>query len=301
MRKLFSLFLAVLLVFSLAMAQAEQDNFLISDWKLQYTYDETLIAEQTIFIYEDKTFEVMDEDQSNKGTWTFDDGTLVLTADNEALTLVWDEAEHRFTGDYNGMKLIMAMSIQPENGSQTGGEPEATAEGTTKQDDAAGMEMFMQMMKAIPGMDQIDWEGFMKDFAEKKASGAEITLEDCLPAGAWALFGSMQFMDEKGQVPEDLPMTVEVTVTGNEMVSLYILKEQADEANAKTIAESIAASFETPEAMQNLKNSIEQMAGAGIDTGKVVMTLRFLNADQTVIYEKTYTYDELTKALEPAA
>ena len=66
MRKLFSLFLVVLLVFSLAAAQAEQDNFLISDWKLQYTYDETLIAEQTIFIYEDKTFEVMDEDQSKK-------------------------------------------------------------------------------------------------------------------------------------------------------------------------------------------------------------------------------------------
>lgn len=168
-------------------------------------------------------------------------------------------------------------------------------------EEAAGMELFMAMMQAIPGMDQIDWEGFAKDFAEKQASGAEITLEDCLPAGAWALFGSLQFMDENGQIPEDLPMTIDVQVTGNEMVSLYTMKEQADEENAKAIADSVAASFETPEAMQNLKNSIEQMAGAGIDLNKVVMALRFDNADGSVIYEKTYTYEELTKALEPAA
>ena len=100
---------------------------------------------------------------------------------------------------------------------------------------------------------------------------------------------------------KDLPMIIDVSVTGNEMVSTYTMKEQADEENAKAIAESVAASFETPEAMQNLKSSIEQMAGAGIDTSKVVMTLRFLNADQSVIYEKSYTYEELTKALEPAA
>ena len=172
---------------------------------------------------------------------------------------------------------------------------------TVTAEEAAGMELFMMMMRSIPGADQIDWEGFAKEFAEKQASGAEITLEDCMPEGAWALFGAMQFMDENGQVPEDLPMIIDTIVTGNEMVSLYTMKEQVNEENAKVIAESIAASFETPEAMQNLKNSIDQMAGAGIDTGKVVMTLRFLNADESVIYEKSYTYEELTKALEPAA
>ncbi len=160
-------------------------------------------------------------------------------------------------------------------------------------EETAGMEMFMTMMKSIPGMDQIDWEGFARDFEAKKASGAEITLEDCLPAGAWAIFGSMQFMDENGQIPEDLPMTVDVQVTGNEMVSLYTLKAQADEENARAIAESIAATFETPESKQNLKTSIEQMAGAGIDINKVRMTLRFLNADGTVIYDRTYTYGDL--------
>lgn len=176
-----------------------------------------------------------------------------------------------------------------------------SAEGSLSTEPDAGMEAFLLMMQLIPGADQIDWEGFAKEFAEKQASGAEITLEDCLPEGAWALFGTMQFMDENGQIPEELPMIIDTIVTGNEMVSLYTMKEQADAENAKAIAESVAASFETPEAMQNLKDSIERMAGAGIDINQVTMTLRFLNADETVIYEKTYTYENLTKALEPAA
>ena len=63
----------------------------------------------------------------------------------------------------------------------------------------------------------------------------------------------------------------------------------------------VAATFETPESLQYLKDSIEQMGEGGIDMSKVVMTLSYLNADGSVIYEKTYTYEDLTKALEPAA
>jgi DNA replicative helicase MCM subunit Mcm2 (Cdc46/Mcm family) len=111
----------------------------------------------------------------------------------------------------------------------------------------------------------------------------------------------MQFIDENGKIPEDLPMTIDVQVTGNEMFSVYTMKEQADEDNAKAIAESVAATFETQEAMQNLKTSMEEMTGSGIDVNKVVMGIRYLNADGSVIYEKSYTYEDLTKALEPAA
>ena len=126
MRKFFSLILALSLVLCLAAAHAEQAapaeeaasaeqyNFLISDWKLVYVYEETPIAEQTIFIYEDKTFEVMDDDESEKGTWTFDGTSLVLTDEDETVTLVWDEAEHQFTGEYDGMSLTMKMAIEPE-------------------------------------------------------------------------------------------------------------------------------------------------------------------------------------------
>ena len=171
----------------------------------------------------------------------------------------------------------------------------------TAEEEAGIVELVMAMMQAIPGMDQIDWEGFEKEFEAKKASGAEITLEDCMPAEAWTLFISLQFMDENGQIPEDLPMTIDVKVTGNEMVSVYTMKEQVDEENAKLIADSVAATFETPESLQYLKDSIEQMGEGGIDMSKVVMTLSYLNADGSVIYEKTYTYEDLTKALEPAA
>ena len=171
---------------------------------------------------------------------------------------------------------------------------------TAGSEESAGMEIFLAMMKQIPGMEDVDWEGFAKDFAAKQASGAEITLEDCLPAEAWAAFGAL--MGSASEQGEDSGITYEIKVTGNDMASIYKMKEQVDEATAKQIAESVAASFETPEALQTMKTSIEQMAGAGIDISKVSMTLKFVNADDSVIYEKTITYDEV-KDLEakPAA
>ena len=175
------------------------------------------------------------------------------------------------------------------------------AEEAAPADEEAGYELFLEMIKLIPGMDEIDWAAFGEEYAAKVASGAEITLEDCLPAGAWQLFGSMQAMDENGQIPEDLPFTVDTIVEENEMFSIYTMKEQISEENAQAIIESVAGSFETPEAMASLKTSMEQMAGGGIDVSKVVMGLRFVNADGSVIYEKSYTYADLTAALEPAA
>ena len=48
----------LILVLSLCftVSLTEQDNFLISDWKLFYALGDNAIAEQTIFIYEDNTF-----------------------------------------------------------------------------------------------------------------------------------------------------------------------------------------------------------------------------------------------------
>lgn len=116
MRKLLALVLILSLFLSLACAQAEQDNFVVSDWSLHYTFDGTEIAEQSLFIYEDGTFEVMDETkESKKGSWTFDGETLVLTADGESLSLKWDKEAHQFTGEHNSMALTMSMPIEPES------------------------------------------------------------------------------------------------------------------------------------------------------------------------------------------
>lgn len=162
------------------------------------------------------------------------------------------------------------------------------------------MEMFIALLQQVPGMEDIDWVGFAEEFAAKKASGAEITLEDCLPAGAWSAFGKLQFMDENGNIPEDTGMDTDLQVTGNEMVSIYKLKEQASEEDAKLIAQSVAASFEDPASLLNMKTSIEQMGEGGINLDEVKMTLRVVNADDSVIYEYTVTYADV-KDLEAVA
>ena len=98
MRKMISLFLAIVLALGVCCAYAEQDNFLVSDWMLLYT------------------FEMPVDNESKKGTWTFDGETLTLTGEGDAMSLKWDEAEHRFSGVYNGMTVTMYMSIEPEGG-----------------------------------------------------------------------------------------------------------------------------------------------------------------------------------------
>lgn len=165
-----------------------------------------------------------------------------------------------------------------------------------------GMDVFLAIMQQIPGMDQIDWVKFAEEFEAKKASGAEITLEDCLPAEAWAIAGKMMLMGEGSQEQEDTGMDVDIQVNGNDMVAVYKLREQADDSSAKTIADAVAASFESSDSLLNMKGSFEQMGGSGVDYTKVRMTLKFINADDSVIYEKTVTYDDV-KDLEavPAA
>lgn len=132
MRKLISLLMALVLTLGIACALAEDapDNFLISDWKLFYAYGDSAIAEQTVFIYEDNTFEVMDEDQSAKGTWTFDGETLEMTTNNETISLKWNEDAHQFSGEYNGMTVTMYMSIEAEGGETADATAEAPAGAT---------------------------------------------------------------------------------------------------------------------------------------------------------------------------
>ena len=116
MRKLISVFLAVILALGVCCACAEQDNFLVSDWMLLYTFEDNAIDEQAIFIYEDHTFEMPVENESQKGTWEFDGETLTLTGGDDTMSLKWNEAEHRFSGEYNSMNVTMYMSIEPEEG-----------------------------------------------------------------------------------------------------------------------------------------------------------------------------------------
>ena len=127
MRKLISLMLALVLALGLVCAQAEETNFLVSDWMLLYTLGDNAIDESTLFIYEDNTFELMTEEGNKKGTWTFDGETLTLTGGDETLSLKWIEAEHRFKGDFGGMGVTMYMAIEPEEEQQAGETAEVPA------------------------------------------------------------------------------------------------------------------------------------------------------------------------------
>ena len=123
MRKLIALSLALMMMACLLCAHAEtaDESFLISDWKLTYALAGQTLAEQTLFLYEDHTFEVMDEDEKASGTWAFDGETLTLTQEGEELALKWDEAAHQLTGGYSGMTVTMSMAVEPETAEEPAG------------------------------------------------------------------------------------------------------------------------------------------------------------------------------------
>ena len=107
MRKLISTMSALIMIVSLCStsAFAEQNDFLTGNWKMEYSLGGAVIAEQAVTIYDDSTFEVMDEGQSEKGTWMFDGEMLSLTADGEEIKLKWDEGARQLAGEYSGMTV----------------------------------------------------------------------------------------------------------------------------------------------------------------------------------------------------
>ena len=124
MRKLFSLFLVLVLALSLVCARAEEttneSEFLIGDWLIIYGDGE---LELYLYIYENGTFEEMfkedvplADDGSNTvpGTWTFDGQTLVLTANEVDLPLLWNAEAHEFTGEADGITVTVRMPIEAE-------------------------------------------------------------------------------------------------------------------------------------------------------------------------------------------
>ena len=118
MRKLVSTIVAVIMIVSLgsAFAYAEQNDFLTGNWTMEYAIGGAVIADQAVIIYDDNTFEVMGEGQSEKGTWTFDGETLSLTADGEEIKLKWDETERQLTGEYSGMTVKLSAADEQDGG-----------------------------------------------------------------------------------------------------------------------------------------------------------------------------------------
>ena len=162
---------------------------------------------------------------------------------------------------------------------------------------------FTELFSLIADADPIDWKGFEEELKAKVASGAEITIEECLPAEAWKLFNILTRMKENGELKaeEDLPYTIDITVKGNQIVSVQQLKEQSDEETTKKVADMIKAEFESELSLGYLKDYIDQFIEAGVKADDITLTLQYLNADGTVLYEGAYTYADLAAAVKPAA
>ena len=96
MRKLTSFcssFLLILCVISVCVRAEGTDTLdLTGSWMLEYSFGGAQIAEQEVVVHEDNTMDVMDEDESTIGSWTFDGETMMLTNEGENITLKWDAA-----------------------------------------------------------------------------------------------------------------------------------------------------------------------------------------------------------------
>lgn len=159
---------------------------------------------------------------------------------------------------------------------------------------------FTELLKRIPGGEKIDWEGFAKAFDEKVASGAEITLEDCLPAEGWQFFSMLMRMEENGEIidEKEMPCSADITVTGNTFAAVHQFKEQADEDTVKLVQALIKADFEGELSLSYLKVYLDQFGAAGVKLDDIKMTMQYLNADGTVLDEAAYTYADLEAAVE---
>ena len=110
-------------------------------------------------------------------------------------------------------------------------------------------------------------------------------------------------MKENGEIDpeEDLPYTTAITVTGDTIAAVHQLKEQSDEETTKEGARLVRADFEGELSMGCLKAYLDQLIEAGANKDGIKLTLQYLNADGTVLYESAFTYADLAAAVNPAA
>ena len=106
--------------------------------------------------------------------------------------------------------------------------------------------------------------------------------------------------DDELVAEEDLPYTIDITATGNQLASVHQLKEQSDEETTKKVANMLKEEFESQVCLSYLKSHIDQLVKVGVKTEDITMTLQYLNADGTVLYEGAYTYADLEAAVKPA-
>ena len=161
------------------------------------------------------------------------------------------------------------------------------AEGESEVTEADIMAVFMSAF-GLEEYADFDFAAFYADLQEKVDNGEELTIEEAFPEFYGAFFESMfDGSEENGY-------TIGLDLEDNTMMMYMTFLEELDEDAIDEAVASVTESFESEETMASLKNAMESMSEAyNIDIDDIEMGLEFINADDTVIYEKIYTYEDL--------
>ena len=145
---------------------------------------------------------------------------------------------------------------------------------------------------------EFDWGGFYEEIDKRVENGEELTMEEAFPDFLWTWTASM--MTQSLEDDEESGYTVEMEVSENRMINTWKFNAVLDEEDAQEVAESVEASF-NKESLSNMKRSMEQMCEPfNIDINKLEWGLVMLNGDDSVIYERVFTYADLTGLLDEA-
>ena len=113
MRKWIAVMLALAMILSTACALAEEEEEaedLAGGWEL-YVGGE---SQMYVYLERDGTFrgvsseDTWDRDSITEGTWTYDGTDLTLTAEDTPLTFVRDGKDGSFTGEKDGLPILLA-------------------------------------------------------------------------------------------------------------------------------------------------------------------------------------------------
>ena len=187
-----------------------------------------------------------------------------------------------------------AESADSESADAESAGAETAAETTDTEGESSGD--FMTILMSMFGID-FDFEAFYAELDERVANGEELTVEDVYPQAYWDFMNMMMNMSSDGE-SEEAPYVIEIGAKGNEMYYIWTFTEVISEEDAQQVIDSVKESFESDDTKANLKESMEEMSSSyNIDINEIKETLIFINGDGSVIYEKTYTYEELAEEL----
>ena len=202
------------------------------------------------------------------------------------------EAEGESGGEEAAAALIAILAASStgeaadtETADAQSADAEATGESTGDSGDSSAA---MASMLELFGI-EFDAEAFYADLDERMEAGEELTVEDVIPQ-EYLEFFAMMF----GGGAEGAPYDIEIGCDENLMYFYWIFNEEQGEEECEEIASSVAESFESDETMASLKNAMEALSDSyDIDIYDIEFTLAFYNADDSEIYEMTYTYEDL--------